>query len=96
MVDRMEKSAASSKNGSRKGGIPRCREIATRGIKTAQEFSSFMSQLMSDLVLGNVTPQVGNAAVNAGGKILKVVEMQYKYGKVKGDGTDSRELRLVE
>lgn len=31
---------------------------------------------MADVVHGRVTPQVANAAVNAGGKLLKVVEMQ--------------------
>lgn len=35
---------------------------------------------MSDLIEGKVTPNVGNATCNAGGKLLKVVEMQYKYG----------------
>lgn len=35
-----------------------------------------MSCLMADVVHGRVTPQVANAAVNAGGKLLKVVEMQ--------------------
>lgn len=39
-----------------------------------------MSALMSDIIEGKVTPQVGNATVNAGGKLLKVVEMQCKYG----------------
>ena len=40
-----------------------------------------MSALMSDVIEGAVTPVVVNAAVNAGGKMLKAVEMQYKYGK---------------
>lgn len=44
-----------------------------------------MSALMSDILEGKVTPQVGNAVVNAGGKLLKVVEMQAKYGKASGD-----------
>ena len=39
-----------------------------------------MSSLMSDVIEGRVTPQVSNAAVNAGGKLLKVVEMEMKYG----------------
>jgi hypothetical protein len=39
-----------------------------------------MSALMGDLIAGRVTPNVGNATCNAGGKLLKVVEMQYKYG----------------
>jgi hypothetical protein len=44
-----------------------------------------MSALMSDLIEGRVTPSIGNATCNAGGKLLKVVEMQYKYG-VNGPG----------
>lgn len=40
-----------------------------------------MSALMSDLIEGTVTPQVGNATVNAGGKLLKIVELQLKYGQ---------------
>jgi len=54
--------------------------VARRGIKTGRDFANFMSCLMSDLIEGKVPPQVGNAACHAGGKLLKVVEMQYKYG----------------
>jgi len=35
---------------------------------------------MSDIITGKVTPQMGNATCNAGGKLLKMVEMTYKYG----------------
>lgn len=52
-----------------------------------------MSAMMSDIVESRVTPQVGNAACNAGGKLLKVVEMQYKYG-VQGKGNE-RVLQLT-
>ena len=41
-----------------------------------------MSALMSDLIEGKITPGVGNATVNAGGKLLKMVELQMKYGQV--------------
>lgn len=44
-----------------------------------------MSALMSDLIDGRVSPSIGNATSNAGGKLLKVVEMQFKYG-VNGPG----------
>ncbi len=40
-----------------------------------------MSAMMSDLVEGAISPSVGNAAVNAGGKLLKIVEMRLKYGR---------------
>jgi len=38
---------------------------------------------MSDVIDGSISPGVLNAAVNAGGKLLKVVEMQYRYGTEK-------------
>ena len=34
---------------------------------------------MTDVIGGTVAPQMANAAVHAGGKLLKVVEMQYRY-----------------
>lgn len=42
-----------------------------------------MSALMSDVIEGTISPNVANATVNAGGKLLKVVEMQYRYGTPK-------------
>lgn len=38
---------------------------------------------MSDVIEGAISPNVANATVNAGGKLLKVVEMQYRYGTPK-------------
>lgn len=73
---------------------PRSAEYAARGIKTANDFASLMSALMSDLIEGRVPPGVGNATCNAGGKLLKITEMQYKYG-VQGSGTGRRTLELT-
>ena len=39
-----------------------------------------MSALMADLIEGRVTPAIGNATCNAAGKLLKVVELNMKYG----------------
>lgn len=62
------------------GPTPRSLAIANRGVKTGSDFAGLMSALMSDLIEGRVTPSIGNATCNAGGKLLKVVEMQAKYG----------------
>lgn len=35
---------------------------------------------MSDLIDGRVNANVGNATVNAGGKLLKMLELKLKYG----------------
>lgn len=53
-----------------------------------------MSSLMSDIISGRITPSVGNAACNAGGKLLKVVEMQQKYG-TQGAGHGEKLLVLA-
>lgn len=53
-----------------------------------------MSSLMSDLIEGRITPNVGNATCNAGGKLLKVVEMKYKYGTNNKEG-EPRSLTLA-
>jgi len=49
---------------------------------------------MSDIVEGSVTPEVANAAVNAGGKLLKACELQLKYG-VPSQVNGKRVLSLV-
>lgn len=59
--------------------------ISSGDVKSGSKFAELMSALMSDLVMGAMTPDVGNATCNAGGKLLKVVEMQHKYGPKGGD-----------
>jgi hypothetical protein len=64
---------------------PRSVGLASEGVHTGTQFAKLMSALMSDIIEEKVTPAVANAACNAGGKLLKVVEMQLKYGtKTKG------------
>jgi hypothetical protein len=53
-----------------------------------------MSALIGDVLTGAVTPQVCNAAVNAGGKLLKIVDMQHRYGVANLEG--QKDLRLCE
>lgn len=60
---------------------PRSHAISEKGIKSGQDFAELMSALMSDVLDGRISTDVANAACNAGGKMLKVVEMQYRYGK---------------
>lgn len=73
---------------------PRSLKAAQNGVKTGHDFANLMSALMSDLIDGRITPAVGHATCNAGGKLLKVVEMQYKYGTQDG-GNGRRVLSLT-
>jgi hypothetical protein len=59
---------------------PRSLIIAQSGIETGSDFAKCMSFLMADLIEGRVSPAIGNAMCSAGGKLLKVVEMQLRYG----------------
>ena len=74
---------------------PRCLEISEKGIETAQQFAQFMSALMSDVIAGRISPQKASASTTAGGKLLKVVEMKYRYGE-NGEGYNGKSLKLVE
>lgn len=74
---------------------PRSQAIAARGVRTGADFAGLMSALMSDLIEGRIDGRTGNAVCNASGKLLKVVEMQHKYGTGKGDVALGRVLELV-
>src|SRR3990167_7146050 len=74
---------------------PRSLAISERGIRTGADFANVMSALMGDLIAGRVTPQVGNATCNVGGKLLKIVEMQHRYGTT-GEGNAPKTLVLAD
>lgn len=71
---------------------PRSLGLANAGVKTGADFANMMSALMSDIISERIQPDLANAVCNAGGKLLKVVEMQYKYG---GKAADANGLRLA-
>lgn len=65
---------------------PRCLAISEAHIRTSHDLKNFTAALISDLVAGRITPNIGNATCNATGKLLKTVELEYKYGT---DGPDT-------
>lgn len=64
----------------KKDTLPKSLPIAEAGIKTSRDFRNLMSAIMSDVIAGRLTPNMTNAACNAGGKLLKMVDLEYKYG----------------
>ena len=70
-------------------------KLTERPIRSGADFANLMSALMGDILSGRVSPAVGNATCNAGGKLLKVVEMQYRYGAPVGNQRQ-RKLILAE
>ena len=79
----------------KKAELPISLGIAEKGIRTSGNFSALMSAVMSDTIAGRMTPPVCNAVVNAGGKLLKVVELQIKYGKPRGPESAMEDRVLV-
>jgi hypothetical protein len=73
---------------------PRSVQLADRGVQTGADFASLMSALLSDTIAGRIDPRVSNAACNISGKLLKVVELQFKFGR-KVEGTEARLLELT-
>lgn len=74
--------------------VTRSAPIAKRGIRTTQDFAELMSALMSDIIEERIPPDIANATVKAGQQMLKVVEMQIKYGEIN-PGAKRRNLALL-
>lgn len=55
-----------------------------------------MSRMISDMLSEKVPTDVGNAVCNAGGKLLKVVELQFKYGHADKQGKKDIHLALED
>lgn len=77
------------------GGRARSHSIGERGIVTDRDFALAMSALMSDVLTGRQTPGVANAACNAGGKLLKVLELRHKYGTVDAQTGERKAIALI-
>jgi len=55
-------------------------------ITKSSEFKKMLFSLLSDILEGSVTPRVSNAVCNASGKVLKLVELEQRYGRPAGSG----------
>ena len=54
--------------------------IAGRGIKEVSDYTQSMIAIFTEVLRGNITPQVCNAAVGAGSRAMRSVEMELRYG----------------
>lgn len=73
---------------------PTAATLADNGIQTGADFSRVMAALLADVVGGRIEPNRANAACNVAGKLIRMVEMQHKYGK-QVQGSESRLLELT-
>lgn len=68
--------------------------VAERGVRTAKDLATLMSALMADVLAMRVTSEDAKAVCGGAQTLLKVVELQYKYGKDTANG--GKELSLTE
>lgn len=73
---------------------PKSAQLADAGIATGADFSRVMAALLADTVSGRIEPNRANAACNVAGKLIRMVEMQHKYGK-QVEGSTERMLALT-
>ena len=73
---------------------PTAAKLADSGITTGADFSRVMAALLADVVGGRIEPNRANAACNVAGKLIRMVEMQHKYGK-QVQGSEARLLELT-
>jgi hypothetical protein len=60
--------------------VSRSLAIADGNLRTGADFAGLISALISDVVRGSLAPPVLSATCNGVGKLLKMVELQHKYG----------------
>ena len=56
-------------------------KIAASGVKNSREFIALFSALIADTLSHAVTPHEANACCNAGGKMIKMVELEERHGR---------------
>ena len=75
--------------------IPATLPIAQAGIKSSSDFTNLMSAMITDVLEGTVKAQTCNAVCNAAGKMLKMVEMSFKYAPPSATGENQIDLVLA-
>ncbi len=69
--------------------------IAKAGVNTSNDFRDLMSAMMSDVITGDIETEKVNAACNASRNLLKMVELEYKYGGPRRASAGSMALASV-
>lgn len=78
-----------------RGDFPNCLAIAERGVRTAQDFAQFMGLMMGDVISGRLSALKASTATRSGCAMLKVIEMQYRYGS-ETENPGKKTLRLID
>lgn len=75
--------------------VSRSLSIARGGLNTGFDTINLLTATITDVLEEGITTNQANVVVNAVGKVLKVVELQFKYGKPRAEGAHERDLVLI-
>lgn len=64
-----------------------------RGVSSGRDVAALLGALIADVMTDRVTPEKAAVVCNAVGKILRLVEMEYRWG-TKEDPDGRRTIRL--
>lgn len=73
----------------------RCLPIAAKGIKSSGDVKSLMAAIIPDILEGTVNVQTAGAVCNAAGKLIKMVELELKYGGGDYPNTKPKERKVT-
>lgn len=65
------------------GGVPRALIVAKAGLKTSEDFRNIMAAFVLDAIEHKVDPDYAQIVTSAGGKLLKMRELECKYSDGK-------------
>lgn len=74
----------------------KCAVIAEAGIRNSQQTIAYLSALIADASSGRVTTGLVHGTCNAIGKMLRVVEMEVRYGTTNGGANGEKCLNFVQ
>lgn len=66
--------------------------LADTGVSTSRKCANVLGAIALDVLQERITPQVGNTACNAIGKLIQVKLLEIKYGTSKNGGAKMLEL----
>lgn len=80
--------------GNAEARVPRCVKVFAQGIRNSHDFIRGFSLLLGDLATEALPAGTGNAMANAGGKLLKCVDLEQRYGRISASSATRKLLEF--
>ena len=75
--------------------LPYSLQRARNGIHTADDFTELMTDLMTDVLAGDISPTAGNTVCHAGENMLAMLRLKFRFGRSSGIVPEAKVLPLT-